>query len=476
MTRRFFIVFLGLLTLGVSPVGCGDDSGNSGSDASVGDDANLDDAGAGDADIHQDGGSTPDATSDPDGSTPPPTGCGPMEAPTGETVEVHPTDADTLRDIVMSAEPGTTILLHDGTYDMSGGDTTHRLSFYTDGVTLRSYSGVPENVVLDGGYVTGELVSIAASDTTIAEVTLTRAYYHPIHITGASDRDIETPHIYRVRIIDPGEQAIKINPSAELFYADRGVIECSHIELTDSGRPEIRNNCYTGGVDAHAAWDWEIRDNTIIGFWCDAGLSEHGIHLWRTCRGTLVERNHILDCARGIGFGLSATAGGNVRTYPDDPYPSSGYMDHIDGVIRNNFISASNTSLYASSSGVDSGISLAQARGAQVYHNTVAFTDTPFCAIEWRFENTDAVIMNNLVTHNLMPRNGAQAALDGNLEGASLDLFLDGAGGDLHVDPGAPGANSVLGSGAALTPGLCDEDIDGETRNQPPDIGADEVD
>jgi hypothetical protein len=41
-------------------------------------------------------------------------------------------------------------------------------------------------VVLDAGYVTGELISIQASGTTIADLTVQKAYYHPIHITGTS--------------------------------------------------------------------------------------------------------------------------------------------------------------------------------------------------------------------------------------------------------------------------------------------------
>jgi hypothetical protein len=408
-----------------------------------------------------------------DGGVLPPVACGPLDPPSGDVVEVHPADADSLRDIVGSAATGTTVLLHDGTYDMSGGDSIHRLVFSTPGVTLRSASGNPQNVVLDGGYVTGELVSIAASNITIAELTLTRAYYHPIHVTGAADADIENTRIYRVRIIDPGEQAIKVNPSTQNHYADNGIVECCHLELTDSGRAEIRNNCYTGGVDAHAAWNWVIRLNTIVGFWCSSGLSEHGIHLWRKCRATLVERNQIIDCARSIGFGLAETAAVNERQYPDDPYPNSGYMDHIDGVIRNNFVFAQSSALFASDFGFDSGIALAQARGAKVVHNTVVSTQAPFASLEYRFENTAAEIKNNLLSHNLMERNNAQADCAGNQEEAPLTFFVDGAGGDLHLD--TVGGVAAIDAGVDLAAGLCDEDIDGEMRSGPRDVGADEV-
>jgi hypothetical protein len=251
------------------------------------------------------------------------------------------------------------------------------------------------------------------------------------------------------------------------------VIACSRIELTDAGRPYIRNDCYTGGVDAHQARSWVIRDNEIEGFWCDTGLSEHGIHLWRGCRDTLVERNELRDNARGIGFGLATS--GEARTYPDNPCPSAGggYVDHYDGIIRNNFVFANRSELFSSEYSFDCGICLWQACGAQVFHNTVASTQAPFSSIEWRFSNTEADIINNLVSHNLREREGASAFLVSNLDNASLSLFVDGTGGDLHL---AATATDAIDQGVSVAPGLCDDDFDGHTRpiGAARDIGADE--
>ena len=95
------------------------------------------------------------------------------------------------------------------------------------------------------------------------------------------------------------------------------------------------------------------------------GLSEHGIHFWQCCRDTLVEENVIVDCARGIGFGLSQT--GSCRTYPDDPYPTAGFKDHIDGIIRNNFVAAADADIFASPDGFDTGIAVTQAYGAKSF-------------------------------------------------------------------------------------------------------------
>ncbi len=275
--------------------------------------------------------------------------------------------------------------------------------------------------------------------------------------------------LHNLRVVDPGQQAIKINPVGQ-GWADDGTIECSAIELTDAGRPSVRDNCYTGGIDAHAAWGWIVRRNRISGFWCPAGLSEHAIHFWNASRDTLVEENVIVDCARGIGFGLLAVAGD--RAYPDNPYPGVGYLGHIDGVIRNNFIAAADADLFQSDSGFDAGIALEQSRNTWVLHNSVVSTAAPFSSIEWRFANTLVQVVNNLVSHNLRERDGnPQAVLAGNLEGAQLGWFQSVAQGDLHL---VGEALPPVDAGAAVAPGLADRDIDLEARPAARDIGADE--
>ena len=116
--------------------------------------------------------------------------------------------------------------------------------------------------------------------------------------------------------------------------------------------------------------------------------------------------------------------------------------------------------MFASDYGFDCGICLWQACGAQVLHNTVVSTQAPFSSIEWRFDHTDADIINNLVSHNLMNRGGA-ASLDGNLENQPLSLFVDGANGDLHL---AESADVAIDHGVLLSAGLCDDDLDGDAR------------
>lgn len=395
--------------------------------------------------------------------------CTPLPPPDGTVVEVLPSQADQLKTMVQGAASGTTLLLHDGFYDMSGGGSS-QLVFSTPGVTLRSLSGDRDGVTLDGGYVTGELLSVQASDVVIADLTLRRAFYHPIHVSGLPGNPITGVVVHNVRIVDPGEQAIKINPIDD-GWVDDGRIECSSIELTPAGRAEIRNDCYTGGIDAHAAQGWIVRRNRIEGFWCPNGLSEHGIHFWKASRDTLVEQNLIVDCARGIGFGLGSSGGS--RSYPDDPYPTFPNKGHIDGVIRNNFVAADDSELFSSEYGFDTGVGLEQAAGARVLHNSVASSQGPrSSSIEWRFTSTFAEIANNLTTHRLLPRDGGQANLQGNLSSAQVGWFTELALGDLHLEPAG---ETAVDTGVPLAMGWADRDFDHQWRDGFPDVGADEA-
>jgi len=399
------------------------------------------------------------------------TDCAPLPSPpAGDTIVNVSTEAD-LWDAVNAAQPHTTILLADGTYNL--GANGHYIWIDTPYVTLRSASGNRAAVILDDNYNTNasEIVTIAASNVTVADITIKRASTHPIHVISPETADTLNALIYNVRITDPGEQAIKVNPAVAGYYPDNGVIACSTLELTDAGRPHV-SGCYTGGIDMHQARDWVVRDNWIEGFWCSVGLSEHGIHFWRGCRDPIVERNVLRNNARGIGFGMATS--GTARTYADDPCPdASGYIDHYGGIIRNNFIFANRAELFASADGYDNGISLWNACEVQTYHNSVISTQAPFSSIEWRYLNTSVHLVNNLVSHNLRARDGATAVQAGNLTNAPLSLFVDGSGGDLHL---LPSATSVIDQGVVLSAGLCDDDIDGDARPIGParDIGADE--
>jgi len=422
--------------------------------------------GESDADVSPDANDAPPIDVAPD-TTPPSSRCAPLPL-TGKVVDVS--DPTKLVSAVYDAKEGDTIALADGTYDLKGST----LQLHTKGVTLRGKSGDREKVVIDSGYSTaaGDGIAISASNVTVAHLTVRRAYDHPIHFYPTDTADVTDALVYDVHVVDPGQQAIKINTNgAKTHVVDKGTIACSRIELTDAGRTKIRDSCYTGGIDAHDAAGWRIRDNSIEGFWCTTGLSEHGIHLWTGSRDTIVERNEIKDCARGIGLGLGDLGG---RTYSDKPCGGATAVGHFGGIVRNNFVFAQSAPLFSSPSGFDVGIGLEQACEVNVLHNTVFSTTAPkSSSIEWRFANTKATLTNNLVSHNLLDRDsGATATLAGNKDKATASLFVDASKGDLHLASPATGAKDV---GVAIAAGLCDDDIDATSRKDPRDVGADEL-
>ena len=171
------------------------------------------------------------------------------------------------------------------------------------------------------------------------------------------------------------------------------------------------------------------------------------MHVWAGSRGTLVERNTIVDCARGIGFGL-------------------GDRGHIGGIIRNNVVVAGRPVL-------DTGIGLESAAGARVHHNTVWVAPSAarahYSSIDVRFAGTTAEVRNNL-TARITVRDGGRASLAANAERVPAAWFVAPARGNFHLRGRSAAVNrGVRVPGAGL-------DIDGEPHDAgAPDLGADEL-
>jgi hypothetical protein len=375
--------------------------------------------------------------------------CSPLPPAGSPIVRLAPSQAAELPDVAGRAKPGTTIELADGVYRVP-----RTIVLTAEGVSLRSRSGRAARVTIDGRYETGDLIAVAASNVTVAELTLKRSSFHLVHaVPPDGTRSISGTRLYRLRLRDASQQFVKINPNAaRTASVDRGRVECSDFRLSAKGRSHVSTvlPCYTGGVDAHGARRWAVRLNTFEGIYCAEGLAEHAVHFWTGSRGTLVERNVIVDCARGIGFGLGA-----------DPAPG-----HSGGLIRNNVVVALRPVM-------DTGIGLENAHGARVYHNTVFASSRAlprlFSSIDLRFPRTDASVENNAVTR-ITVRDGAAPALARNLQEPPPRYFQNPSRVDFHL---TAAATEAIDHGAALAqPGL---DIDGEPRRGQPDLGADEV-
>lgn len=395
-------------------------------------------------------------------SQPTPTTCAALPPASGALVNVTPAQAGSLHELTSSAPAGTTFLLAPGTYAIAGS-----LRLEKAGLALRSSTDRAADVVIDGNYGVAEAVVIRASNVTVAHVSITHAVDHAIHVSPPSEgTDITGLLVYGVALTDNGEQFIKVNPlGSATGYIDGGRVECSSFLLTDAGRPRIERasgGCYTGGIDVHAGRDWIVRRNRFEGIYCAGeGLAEHAVHFWKRSRGTLVENNVIVNCARGVGFGMGDTDTGS-RVYADAPY--GGDLGHIDGIIRNNVI-------YADIDYFDTGIELIQARMPLVVHNTVvSWTGAGFfSSIDYRFARTQSVIQNNLV-RRVTARDGAAGTVDHNLESVPESYLQAPKQGDFHL---TSTAGNAIDRGVALAEaGL---DIDGEPHSRgAPDLGADE--
>ena len=313
---------------------------------------------------------------------------------------IGPNDAHNLSWFIETADPGSTLLLEDGIYQV---DTA--LRFTAAGVTLRSISGRREAVIIDGEYY-GYLIQIAAANITIADLTLKRAKFHLIHIVGSG----HYATLNNLHLIDARQQFIKANPSQGMF-CDFGTVKNCLFELTDEGRAEVDpqiGGCYTGGVDVLSAMNWNVSDNRFENIYCtNGGLPTHMVLFWKTSKDPVVERNVIVNCARGIGFGLGA-AGGHREydsTLNAKPLARAG---HIGGSIRGNVIIGDIGNHF------DTGIGLEQAYGVTVENNFIYSTGETFSSIDARFTYSNPVIRNNLVKPKITVRDGASPTLSSN--------------------------------------------------------------
>jgi hypothetical protein len=335
------------------------------------------------------------------------------------------------------------ILLADGTYILND-----MLLITANDITIRSLSGKRKTVTIKGKGMYGgvsHIFNVSGSRFTARDMTLGWVANHAIQIRGEQNAD--DPLLSNLHITDTYEQMIKISyQHSDPASSDNGILENSLLEYSAGIGPQY----YIGGIDGHQAKGWTVRHNIFKDISSPAGdIAEHAVHFWSDSEGTLVEGNVIIDCDRGIGFGL-------------------GDRGHSGGVIRNNMIvHTKDGNPFA-----DVGIGLENASIVQVYNNSVYFTHSYPNAIEFRFPGTTGgSIENNLCNRNITQRDGGSASVYGNITDAQSYWFIGVAAGNLHlrypvtevVDKGKP--VSELG-----------EDIDGDHRpiGKEIDIGADE--
>jgi hypothetical protein len=345
-----------------------------------------------------------------------------------------------------SAGGNRIISLADGTYTLS--DT---LYVNSPNVSIVGASGNRAAVIIQGTGMSasasvGTIIRVAASGFTLRHVTVQKSKYHLVQIVGENNAD--SPTLRDCILRDAYEQMVKvsINQSNTSVSSDNGVVENCLFEYTAGIGPQY----YIGGIDAHGTKNWLVRGNTFRNIASPSGsVAEFAVHFWDDSADNIVERNIIINCDRGIGFGLQT-------------FPNSG------GVIRNNMLyHAANSHPFA-----DSAIALAESPGSRVYNNTVFHENSFPWAIEYRFSSTSGVeISNNLVNKQIIARDGATGTATNNVTNAQASWFTAIASGNLHL---TSAQSTVVDKGKTIS-GLTD-DFDGDTRpaGAAIDIGADE--
>jgi hypothetical protein len=282
----------------------------------------------------------------------------------------------------------TRIELADGHYSIS-----HTLMIRADNITLVSGSGKAESVIISGNGMrpskkVDNLIRVSGKYFTLEGITLEQAGNHLVQIAGEEDADY--PTLRNCILKDSYEQLFKVSYNRQTQVAsDHGLIEnCQFVYSAGIG-PQF----YIGGIDVHGGKHWIVKNNVFRDIASPSKhIAEHAIHFWNKTEFTLIEHNIIINCDRGVGFGMKGR-------------PSLG------GTIRNNLIyHEDNAHPFA-----DAGITIEESPNTTVENNTIVLLHSYPNAIEYRFESTvNVVISNNLLNKAIRQRNGAQAKLSNN--------------------------------------------------------------
>ena len=389
------------------------------------------------------------------------TACNAPALPLAGTRVVNVATEPALQAAMNNLQPGDTVLIADGTYNLTS-------SLYINGkdnVTIRGTSGCT-GVVLAGKGMDTSSASVPfgiwsnSRNTTIAHLTIRDTWDNEIMFNSGA----QAPHVYSVKLLNAGSQFIKSNPTDATMGigVNNGLVEYSWLEYTNGPPGDHGGGAgYTNGISAHAADDWIIRGNVFKNFHTPDSatyLWNPAVLMWNHSANTLTERNTFINVDRSIAYGLQLNPPGN---------------DHSGGTIRNNFVYLQPGLMSAARKASSDGTMIVwDSPNTKVYHNTVLANANIFYSIEFRFSTTtNGEARNNLADLPIHVRDGAGVTQSGNLGTATSGMFVDPASANLHLQGTATAAIDQAPFLAAVR-----DDFDGESRPQAPayDIGADE--
>ncbi|MDY0222945.1 MAG: right-handed parallel beta-helix repeat-containing protein [Desulfobacterium sp.] len=339
----------------------------------------------------------------------------------------------------LSAGNDLIVLIKDGTYVLK-----RAILISGNNISYKGVSGSSDKVVIKGNGHNGSIDSvfkISGKNIAIENLKIGEVKRHAIQIHG--EKSSGSIVVRNVHFYDTGEQMLKgsYDKNKPESFISNVLIEDCLFEFTRGKAFQY----YTAGIDVHHGENWEVKNSVFKNINNPQGqLTEGAIHFWNHSRNITVTGNKIINCDRGVLFGLD-----NSPLY--------------SGLITNNFIHTV----------ADTGIYLCNASGVKVLNNTV-FIDSGYPnAIEYRFKDTiNNLIANNLSNKEIRSRDGGSAKVENNVVSARKDWFVNAAKGDLHLDDRIA---SVHGKGLSFPE--VEKDIDGQDRESKKiDIGADQND
>ncbi|MBX2858147.1 MAG: hypothetical protein KTR17_05755 [Cellvibrionaceae bacterium] len=381
----------------------------------------------------------------------------------GKVVKVS--SVSELHSAVAQLQDHTTLLLAPGNYLLQ---TT--LFIKNHHVTLRGDGENCEQTVLTGKGMEnpnhGDVIHGVWSNAkylTVTNLSIRDVYQHGIILNSGA----QAPKISSVRLLDTGAQFIKSNPTGFGEGVNNGIVEYSEMMYTASPPTTDHGGGkgYTNGVDVHAGRDWVIRYNRFENFHTPDSSQwwwNPAVLMWNGASGTLVDGNVFINVDRAIALGLVDRSKDAGRASSD--------TDHRGGMIRNNMI-VYHKGLFSRKRKWDSDAAIIvwDSPQTKVVHNTILTNSNLSKSIEFRFDTSGAMALNNLVDTRLGARNAGSFRKSGNVSVVTGQSFVKPELGNLHLVKDALEIN-----GSELSD-LAPLDIDGEARSGPKvEPGADE--
>ena len=364
----------------------------------------------------------------------------PLPPPTGNVISVSTWQE--LIDAVWYLQSNTTIVIQPGIYTIPewwfinvGIDQENAI----DNITIRGATGNYNDVIIKGtspgmyGSSSFGFFINNATNVTIADLTVGEVAHHAVQLNPPAIGAADGIRLYHCRFYDCGEQIIKgnylVNQAGLPEGVKNGRIEYCVVEYTSWGPFDG----YTEGIDLHACENWTIQHNLLR----NIRVHQNPYHthvpailIWNNSKNVNVVSNTMINCDRGIAFGLV-----DQTTY-------SGFPEVDTGLICNNMIYRQQDSVFYD----DAGILAWDTRNVSILNNTILDEYFSYPAIEYRFvkDNSNYVIANNLVsptTNSPLPpiwdrdNTGYQnATVFNNFTEATHDFFNFDYEGDLHLN------------------------------------------